>query len=171
MSTVKLSLLVRLIIPDTAAISARRALQRHPRSGLEDLLREIGWEFETDLTDEDELAKLAERLTHTDVLVNYNKHRVRWIQGGLQTASRPSGAPLQRVAGILVTDLTDGETGKAEHILQARLGFAGVHVVRRSTLWWVVAYPDASPLQVAQHARDQLLVNAQSQRSCILSFS
>jgi hypothetical protein len=151
---------VRLIIPDTTAVSARRALQQAGLHDLADLRREVCWGM--DIAAGIPADPMAERLLTTDVLVNYNKHRGRWWLGSLEAVPAVEEAPA-RWGRLLVEDRDDPEPARMQRVLTARLGFAGVGVLRRATLWSIGVPAGLDVARVAQGAADLLLTNPHGQ--------
>jgi hypothetical protein len=156
-----IGLAVRLIIPDTTAVSARRALQRAGLPELQDLRREVCWTFE--VADDRAPQDVAERLMATDVLVNYNKHRARWWVGALDAAAPPEQPPGLQWGLLLVEDRDDPAPPQMQRVLTTRLGFTGLRVLRRATLWSIGVSVGAPPGQVTERAARLLLVNPHGQ--------
>ena len=160
-----LALAVRLIIPDTTALSACRALRQAGLPGLQDLRREMCWGFDLDATDAPQVA--AERLLNIDVLVNYNKHRGRWWRGTLEAAPE-SGLTAVRWGRIIVEDRDDPEPDRMQRVLTSRLGLTGVRVRRHATLWSLAFAPTADAARLAQMAADVLLANRHGQIATVV---
>ena len=156
---------VRLLIPDTTAVSARRALQGQGLGELRDLRREVCWEFDA----EGDVEATAARLLRTDVLVNQNKCRARWWRGPLEAAdaAAPAGAALP-AACLLVEARDDPELPAMQRVLSARLGFAGLRVLRHATLWLVVGTAGTDGPELARRAARMLLVNPHGQLGTVL---
>lgn len=160
-----IGLAVRLIIPDTTALSARRALRQAGLSGLQDVRREVCWSFALDGTAAPQL--VAERLLGIDVLVNYNKHRGRWWRGALEAV--PAGdASAYRWGRLLVADRDDQEPARMQRILTARLGLAGLHVRRHATLWSLAFPPADDAARLTQAAAELLLANRHGQVAAVI---
>lgn len=164
-----ISLAVRLLIPDTTASTARRALQAHGLDQLTELRREVGWSFAVEAEQPALVAALAERLIAADVLVNQNKERARWWTGPLEAATPPlaAGSAGPRWAAVLVEDRDDGEIARMQRLLTSRLGFTDLEVARHGTLWWVGA--PAAEDAVARLAAERLLANPHGQTYTVLS--
>lgn len=163
-----ISLAVRLLIPDTTASTARRALQGHGLEGLAELRREVGWSFVVEAEQPALVAALAGRLIAADVLVNQNKERARWWAGPLDAATSPlaAGTGGMQWAAVLVEDRDDGLIARMQRLLTTRLGFEGLEVARHGTLWWVGAPPDVD--SVARLAAERLLANPHGQTYAVL---
>jgi hypothetical protein len=156
-----IGLAVRLIIPDTTAVSARRALQRAGLTGLLDLRREVCWTF--DVADDRAPQGVAERLRATDVLVNYNKHRARWWFGDLDAAAPPEQPPGLQWGLLLVEDRDDPEPARMQRVLTTRLAFTGIQVLRHATLWSLGVTVGTLTAEVTEHAAHLLLLNPHGQ--------
>lgn len=163
-----ISLAVRLLIPDAAAVSARRALQAHGLRQLADLQREQGWSFDADNVEASDAEQIATRLLTADVIVNQNKHRARWWLGTLEQAVEQERALDDSVACLLVETRDDPDIPALQRLLTARLGFKGLRVVRHATLWWVGGAAPAEPPEVAKQAASGLLVNVHGQTVTVL---
>lgn len=163
-----ISLAVRLLIPDTTASTARRALQGHGLEQLAELRREVAWSFAVEAEQPALVAAVAERLIAADVLVNQNKERARWWAGPLDAASPPlaAGSGWLPWAAVLVEDRDDGQIARMQRLLTARLGFEGLEVARHGTLWWVGALTDVD--SVARLAAERLLANPHGQTYVVL---
>ena len=164
-----IGLAVRLIIPDTTALSARRALRQVGLTEVEELRREVCWSFDIQqFGDAAAPQAVAERLLSTDVLVNYNKHRGRWWLGGLELAA-PTGDGTAHVWGrLLVAERDDPEPARMQRILTTRLGFSGVQVRRHGTLWSVGVAAGDDAQRVTRAAAQRLLTNPHGQTSEII---
>ncbi|GEM_PF-1865063 len=162
-----ISLAVRLLIPDTTAISALRSLRQQSLAALLELRREVCWGF--DIASDVEAA--VDRLLRTDVLVNQNKHRVRWWAGDLELAPSVNGAGLLHAASVLVESRDDPDVPAMQQLLSRRLGFADLRVVRHGTLWHVVTADGGSSATLARHAIDALLANPHGQIATLLGGS
>lgn len=160
-----IGLAVRLIIPDTTALSARRALRQAGVFGLQDLRREVCWGFDLDEADDPYVA--AERLLSIDVLVNYNKHRGRWWWGALEAAPA-NDATAFRWGQLIVEDRDDPEPDRMQRILTERLGITGLRVLRRATLWSLACVTADDAARLAQSAAELLLANRHGQRATLL---
>lgn len=158
-----MSLAVRLIIPDTTAVSARQALRQAGLTDLTDIRREMCWSFDVD--DSSVPERVAERLIASDVLVNYNKHRARWWLGSLEgdPAALPQPDSAEPEGRLLVGDRDDPEPARMQRILTTRLGFSGLEVLRRATLWSISVLAGADVAQATQDAARLLLVNPHGQ--------
>ncbi|HEV7216144.1 MAG TPA: hypothetical protein VGP33_13600 [Chloroflexota bacterium] len=160
-----IGLAVRLIIPDTTALSARRALHQAGLAGLQDVRREVCWGFDLDETEAPQIA--AERLLNVDVLVNYNKHRGRWWRGELDAAPMGEAVAL-RWGRAIVEDRDDPEPASMQRVLTARLRLTGLRVVRHATLW-SLAYASTDDVdRRTQDAVRLLLANRHGQRATLL---
>ena len=160
-----IGLAVRLIIPDTTALSARQALHRAGLLGLQDVRREVCWAFDLNETEAPHVA--AERLLTVDVLVNYNKHRGRWWRGELETA--PTGdAMAARWGRIIVEDREDPEPDRMQRVLTSRLRLTGLRVVRHATLWSLAFAAGDDADRRTQEAVRLLLANRHGQRATLL---
>jgi hypothetical protein len=161
-----IGLAVRLIIPDTTAVSARRALRQAGLTEMQDLRREVCWTF--DVADDQAPQAVAERLMATDVLVNYNKHRARWWSGTMDAASPPEQPPGLQWGLLLVEDRDDPAPMQMQRVLTTRLGFTGLRVSRRATLWSIGVTIGAPASQVTERAARLLLVNPHGQIGDVL---
>ncbi len=164
-TAVQITIAVRLIIPDTAAITARRALTRAGLATLDGLAREVCW---TVTSRELSAEACAQRLMNVDVIVNRNKHRARWWLGALEQAPLlPGERDGQRTALLLVESYEAAEVPWLQHILSERLRLAGVNVERQATLWHVRALAGTSASEVAMQAASALLANPHAQRASL----
>lgn len=161
-----IGLAVRLIIPDTTAVSARRALQQAGLVELLELRREVCWSFDVEGTQNPQ--DVASRLLATDLLVNFNKHRGRWWFGSLDAASPPEQLPTFHWGRLLVEDRDDPAPGQMQQVLTTRLGFAGVRVLRHATLWSVGVGIGAQPNLCTERAAQLLLLNPHGQTGSVL---
>ncbi|MGI8913581.1 MAG: hypothetical protein ACR2JY_07330 [Chloroflexota bacterium] len=162
-----IALAVRLIIPDTTAVSARRALRQAGLTELVELRREVCWGFE--VGDAGAAQDVADRLLATDVLVNYNKHRGRWWAGELAAAQPPQPSVTRQWGALLVADRADPEPGQMQRLLTTRLGFHALRVRERATLWSIGVAGDEDANQVAQRAARLLLANPHGQVARLLT--
>ena len=162
-----IGLAVRLVIPDTTAVSARQALRQAGLHDLLDLRREECWGFAVDDGNTPQI--IAERLLATDILVNYNKHRGRWWEGPLAAAAPGDESPTQHWGRLLVEDRDDPQPAHMQQMLTARLGYTGIRVLRRATLWSVGVAAGADVARVTQRAADLLLVNTHGQLAQLVS--
>jgi hypothetical protein len=137
-------------------------------NSIHQLSRELAWEFDTAELPQPTAEALARRLTQTDVLVNFNKHRARWWIGPINEAPFPRPAPSQCIAGLLVSNRDDSEAHRILHILQHRLGFYEISAARHATLWWITTAKQSNPIPIATYARDMLLANPASQEATVL---
>jgi hypothetical protein len=160
-----IGLAVRLIIPDTTALSARRALHQAGLLGLQDLRREVCWGFDLDETDHPQV--IAERLLNVDVLVNYNKHRGRWWRGELEAAP-VTEAVAARWGRIIVEDRDDPEPASMQRVLTSRLRLTGLRVARHATLWSLAFAAGDDADRRTQEAARLLLANRHGQRATLL---
>lgn len=165
-----MGLAVRLLIPDTTALTAQRALERQGLSELTDLRREVCWGFEVETPSAEDLAALAGRLGAADVLANQNTQRPRWWRGPLEAAVAdfPFGAGVACWAGLLVEDRDDPMPAHMQRLLTTRLGFREVQIRRHATLWWVRTDSGPDTLEVAARAGELLLANPHGQTARVL---
>ncbi|HEY8742010.1 MAG TPA: hypothetical protein VIU62_02860 [Chloroflexota bacterium] len=168
-----ISLAVRLIIPDTTALSARRALRKAGLNDVQELRREVCWSFDVQEPGVSPATPqaVAERLLSTDVLVNYNKHRGRWWHGGLDRAAPADDGSAHAWGRLLVEDRDDPEPVRMQRILTTRLGLSGIFVRRHGTLWSVGAVVGSDVVRLTNAAAHLLLTNPHGQVGEIVGAS
>jgi len=121
----EIEMLVRLVIPDTTAITAFHTLERMGFSGLKKLRREDYYKFRARSSD---FRKISKRLGNTDILVNANKNRFETIQDG----KKPE--PKENEIRILVQDTDSRDEGMLS-VLRNRLGLKELEGMERGVLW------------------------------------
>lgn len=165
-----IGLAVRLLIPDTTAASACRALRQGGLPELIELRREVCWGCQVE--DPADVDRVTQRLLSADVLVNHNKHRGRWWRGALE-AIGPSEAPddARRLGGLLVEERDDPEIPRMQALLRSRLGFGGIGIARHGTVWWAVLPTGVDVPRALERAAALLLVNPHGQTARVVGAS
>lgn len=138
-----IELLVKLIVPDTTAITALHTLQE---MGLAVTKVERAEYYRFTLTENN---GFADRIKKVDVLVNANKH---------QAVTKKPREPLPwEGTKILVKNRGEKNEGLL-HTLQNRLGFKEIQAVEKGVLWIL-----PTDKQTAEKIAKDLLVNEQYQ--------
>jgi hypothetical protein len=165
-----IGLAVRLLIPDTTAVSAWRALRQAGLPELVELRREVCWGC--DVEDPAVADAVAGRLLTADVLVNHNKHRGRWWRGPLEAIGSPE-APggNMRWGGLLVEERDDPEIPRMQALLGRRLGFVGIGIARHGTVWWAGLPVGGDVVGAMERAAELLLVNSHGQTARLVGSS
>jgi phosphoribosylformylglycinamidine (FGAM) synthase PurS component len=130
----KVSLLVRLKIPDVTALTAANALRRSMGyHQLKSLQRADYYGLVLNVDTPAEALELARELADkTNLFVNPNKHVYE------VTVGEPGGGEEPGVAHVLVTDPHDGSAESILSALQGRLGYGDrVAEVARGVLWTI----------------------------------
>lgn len=140
-----IELFVKLIVPDTTAITALHTLQDMGFS-LESLERMDYYRFTLNGNEKE----FSEKIKKVDVLVNANKHRAF-------TKKPEEPLPADGIK-ILVKNMDERNTGLL-HTLQNRLGFKEILAVERGTLWMI----PTQDKKLAEDIAKELLVNGQYQ--------
>ncbi|RMF06031.1 hypothetical protein D6764_03325 [Candidatus Woesearchaeota archaeon] len=139
-------LFVRLIIPDTTAITALNTLKKLGFP-LTKLSREDYYQFVLDANADAEA--FADRIKKVDVLVNANKHRAETTINSHKE---------KEDFGILVMNSDDDCAGILK-TLKERLGFAEIKSMKRGTYWTFEAEPGADREKLAHDIAKALLYN------------
>jgi phosphoribosylformylglycinamidine (FGAM) synthase PurS component len=125
---VEIEMTVRLVIPDTTAITAFHTLERMGFPGLRKLKREDYYLFSID---GDDFEAAVSELGNTDILVNANKHMFTARCAGEPFGGDEDGLLTVR---LLVEDM-DNKDGGLLPVLRERLGLDYVKSMRKGTLW------------------------------------
>lgn len=144
----KVELFVRLIIPDTIAITALNAMKK---MGFEvkSVVRQDYYSFEIT-----ENKDFEERIKKVDVLVNYNKHRA---------ANR-----LEKYGNVnVLVKNTDDQNEGLLNVLRNRLGFNEIKSIVKGTLW-SLSIDAGDPLAIAEKITNDLLYNKHYQEIEVL---
>lgn len=123
----EIEMAVRLLVPDTTAITAFHAIEKMGIKSVRKLTREDYYRFGC----EGDFEKLSAKLGKTDIIVNANKHRYEARRPGEPIGD---GFPGLRTVRVIVYD-TDRNDGGLLSILRDRLGFSGVKSVEKGLLW------------------------------------
>jgi phosphoribosylformylglycinamidine (FGAM) synthase PurS component len=121
----EIEMFVRLIIPDTTAITAFHTLERMGYKELKKLLREDYYKFY--ISDDYDVEKFKEKISKVDILVNANKHRPFFTFSDTNTDEEHT------TIKILVKDI--GECSQLLSTLKNRLGFENIERMEKGTLW------------------------------------
>jgi phosphoribosylformylglycinamidine (FGAM) synthase PurS component len=123
----EIEMTVRLLVPDTTALTAFRAIEKMGIKSVRKLMREDYYKFGC----EGDFEKLSAKLGKTDIIVNANKHRYNARRPG---GPMGEGFPGLRTVRVIVYD-TENNDGGLLPILRDRLGFSGVNSVEKGVLW------------------------------------
>ncbi len=123
----EIEMTVRLVIPDTTALTAFHAIEKMGIKNVRKLSREDYYRFGC----EGDFKKLSAELGKTDIIVNANKHRYTARRSG-----EPMGNGFQglKTFHVIVHD-TDGDFSGLLSTLRDRLGFKGISSVEKGVLW------------------------------------
>jgi phosphoribosylformylglycinamidine (FGAM) synthase PurS component len=162
----EIEMTVRLLVPDTTALTAFHTLERMGMSSVKKLRREDYYRF----TATGDFSKVAGQLSKVDVIVNANKHRCRALKSG---ESFGDGFPGLSTVWVLVKE--DGSSGDETLLstLRDRLGISCVSRVERGVLWTLgidaSTHKDAE--RAARDAAEGLLSNNHFQQYMIVGVS
>lgn len=119
---IKIELFVRLVIPDTTAITTFHTLKKLGFKELEKIKREDYYYFEVD-SDFDSFVK---KITKVDVIINVNKHKFRIKLAGEEPETN-------NVAYVIVKNIDNG--GGLLNLLKNRFGFKEIKALATGTFW------------------------------------
>ncbi len=151
MTTTKhLEMLVKLVVPDNIALTAKHTLLKMGFK-LADLKREDYYKFEVE-QDKNNINKnnIQEQLSKVDILANANKHKV-------------SFAKEKQGTKILVTELDATGQGLL-HTLRERLGLTQIKSALSGTLWTFVGCSEEDAVKMTK----ELLINENYQEFKVL---
>ncbi len=143
----EIELLVRLVIPDTTAITAFHTLRRMGFSGLSKLKREDYYKFRASSSD---FSEISRKLGSTDILVNANKNRFEAMKDGKRP--EPPGSEIR----VLVQDTENKDRGMLS-ILRNRLGLKELEEMERGVLWTLTLEKGGE--DIAREMAERLLAN------------
>ena len=138
----KVEMFVRLVIPDTTAITAFHAIERMGyRAGKLQRYDYYSFSFTGDIE------KFKEQISNVDVLVNANKHRHSFEIEDKESAK------------VLVKDIDNGAKGILS-TLNNRLGFKNIVSMEKGTLWLM-----DTDEKTAREIAEKLLYNKHYQKA------
>ena len=123
----EIEMTVRLLVPDTTALTAFHTIEKMGIKSVRRLTREDYYKFGC----EGDFETLSSKLGKTDIIVNANKHKYKARRPGEPMGE---GFPGLRTVRVIVYD-TDNSDGGLLPILRDRLGFSGVMSVEKGVLW------------------------------------
>jgi len=143
----EIELLVRLVIPDTTAITAFHTLKRIGFSQLKKLKREDYFRFKVNGSD---FERMSKKLGNTDILVNANKNRFETVRD----SKKPE--PGKNEVRVLVQDV-DNKDGGMLSVLRNRLGLKELDEMEKGVLWTMEF--DRKEDKIAREIAEKLLSN------------
>lgn len=129
-------LIVKLIIPDTTAITAFHTLEKMGYR-IKTLERADYYVFEADK----DFKKFSEEIKKVDILVNANKHRA--------AVKKPEDKFENTNVKVLVKDIDQGKG--LLRTLQNRLGFKQIKSVEKGVLWTIGTKDKALAKKIAEN--------------------
>jgi phosphoribosylformylglycinamidine (FGAM) synthase PurS component len=159
----EIEMTVRLLVPDTTAITAFHTLEKMGISSVRRLRREDYYRFEAS----GDFDKVAGQLSKVDVIVNANKHRCRAVRPG---EGYGEGFPGISTAWVLVKEEGGGSDDSLLSTLRDRLGISCVSRVERGVLWTIgIDTPYRKDAEMAaREAAEGLLSNKHFQQYMVV---
>jgi phosphoribosylformylglycinamidine (FGAM) synthase PurS component len=159
----EIEMTVRLLVPDTTAITAFHTLERMGLSQVRKLRREDYYRFSAT----GDFDKVSGKLSKVDVIVNANKHRCRAARPG---SGYGEGFPGLTTIWVLVKEDGSSRDTSLLSTLRDRLGISEVSDVERGVLWamGVDASSEKDAERLASDAAEGLLSNKHFQQYMIV---
>ncbi len=145
----EIELLVRLVIPDTTAITAFHTLKRIGFSGLARLKREDYFKFRANNQD---FREISSKLGNTDILVNANKNRFEAVKDSEKPPLSESDVR------VLVQDRDNKDSGMLS-VLRNRLGLKELEDMEKGVLWTFTLDKPDDKEKLAREMTERLLAN------------
>ncbi len=153
----EIEMTVRLLIPDTTAITTFHAIEKMGIGSVRKLKRDDYYKFGCD----GDFKKVSEDLGKVDVIVNANKHKYFAKKPGEPFSGDFEGMSNVRV---LVQDIDDKDGGLLS-MLKERLGFTNVSSVEKGVLWTLGIDASGDEAEnVAKEVAENLLSNKHCQQ-------